>query len=117
MISARKDCAQARMTVEQRHLNGGNVCQGGALFTLADLASAAACNSEGHLALSISETINFHKSGLLGDVLTADAHVEVEGGKLPYCAVRITNQEGEIIATFSGLSYRKDVKLPIDDIV
>ena len=30
--------AVAQMTVTAMHLNGGNVCQGGALFTLADLA-------------------------------------------------------------------------------
>ena len=30
--------AVAEMTVTNAHLNGGNVCQGGALFTLADLA-------------------------------------------------------------------------------
>ena len=31
--------AVAVMTVTADHLNGGNVCQGGALFTLADLAN------------------------------------------------------------------------------
>ena len=29
--------AVAEMTVTNAHLDGGNVCQGGALFTLADL--------------------------------------------------------------------------------
>ena len=33
--------AIAEMTVTNEHLNGGNVCQGGALFTLADLAIGA----------------------------------------------------------------------------
>ena len=33
--------AVAEMTVTAEHLNGGHVCQGGALFTLADLAIAA----------------------------------------------------------------------------
>ena len=36
--------AVAVMTVTEVHLNGGNVCQGGALFTLADLAIAALMN-------------------------------------------------------------------------
>ena len=30
--------AKARMLITQNHLNAGGVCQGGALFTLADLA-------------------------------------------------------------------------------
>ena len=37
--------ARARMLVTRDHLNGGGTCQGGALFTLADLAFAAAVNS------------------------------------------------------------------------
>ena len=40
--------AIAVMTVTEAHLNGGNVCQGGALFTLADLAIAALMNHGGH---------------------------------------------------------------------
>ena len=39
--------AEAEMTVTAMHLNGGNVCQGGALFTLADLAIAAWMNYNG----------------------------------------------------------------------
>ena len=41
--------AIAVMTVTNAHLNGGNVCQGGALFTLADLAIAALMNHGGQL--------------------------------------------------------------------
>ena len=32
--------AKARMLIKPEHLNGGGVCQGGAIFTLADLACA-----------------------------------------------------------------------------
>lgn len=39
--------AKARMKVTEKHLNAGGVCQGGALFTLADLAFAAVANSRG----------------------------------------------------------------------
>ena len=40
LLDVREGCARARMLIEPRHLNGGGVCQGGALFTLADLAFA-----------------------------------------------------------------------------
>ena len=46
--------AVAEMVVTKEHLNGGNVCQGGALFTLADLAIAALMNSQGQLTVGIS---------------------------------------------------------------
>ena len=38
-------CAEAVMTVTHDHLNAGGVCQGGAIFTLADLALAAVMNN------------------------------------------------------------------------
>ena len=41
LLEVREGCAKARMLVTEKHLNGGGVCQGGALFTLADLAFAA----------------------------------------------------------------------------
>ena len=49
--------AVAVMTVTPEHLNGGGVCQGGALFTLADLAIAALVNSGGRLTFGISNNI------------------------------------------------------------
>ena len=39
--------AVAEMIVTNVHLNGADVCQGGALFTLADLAIAALMNARG----------------------------------------------------------------------
>jgi acyl-CoA thioesterase len=49
--------AVAEMVVTKEHLNGGNVCQGGALFTLADLAIAALMNSQGQLTVGISSSM------------------------------------------------------------
>ena len=44
---------KTEMTVDFRHLNAGNTTQGGAIFTLADLALAAAANSHDKLSLSL----------------------------------------------------------------
>ena len=45
LLKTRSGYAKARMMITPEHLNGGGVCQGGAIFTLADLAFAAATNS------------------------------------------------------------------------
>lgn len=99
--------AVATMTVGKQHLNAGGVCQGGAMFTLADLAFAAAVNSHGQLTFSINSTINIFSSAKEGDVLTAVAKEEVNHPKIPFCEVRITNQDGKLIASFIGQAYRK----------
>ena len=67
--------AVAEMTVTSMHLNGGHVCQGGALFTLADLAIAALMNQHGELTFGISNNIMFVATtqGLLvGDISSKD---------------------------------------------
>ena len=61
--------AVAEMTVTTMHLNGGNVCQGGALFTLADLAIAAWMNHNGQLTFGINNSIMFVSSAREGDVI------------------------------------------------
>ncbi len=47
LVEVSKGYARAEMKVEEKHLNGLGLAHGGAIFTLADLAFAAACNSHG----------------------------------------------------------------------
>ena len=107
LTEVREGYARAEMQVENRHLNAGRVCQGGALFTLADLALAAVANASGQLTLGIEDTITFHHSAFEGDTLTAEAVEGYRHHKIPYCEVKIRNQAGELIATVSGIAYRK----------
>ena len=105
--------AKARMEIQPMHLNGGDVCQGGAIFTLADLAFAAATNSHARLTLSITSSINFFQSESKG-FLYAEAKEVFNHKRLANCEVRITNETGDLIATFTGTGYRKDVELPFE---
>lgn len=107
--------AKARMEIKPEHLNGGGVCQGGAIFTLADLAFAAATNSHARLTLSINSSINFFKAESKG-FLYAEAKENFNHKRLANCEVHITNETGELIATFNGTGYRKETILPFDPI-
>ena len=98
--------AVTSMTVAEMHLNGADIVQGGALFTLADLAFGAASNSHGTLSLGVNATIAFTKPGL-GGVLTAHARETAAAGPLATYVVEIKNEDGETIATFQGTAYRK----------
>ncbi|MBR0036248.1 MAG: PaaI family thioesterase [Bacteroidales bacterium] len=114
LTEIREGYAKAEMTVEERHLNGGDVCQGGALFTLADLAVAAVMNSHGLLTFGIENTIAYHNSGRLGDHLTAEATLTLNHHKLPYCEVKVWNQKGDLVASCTGLAYRKQAEFKFD---
>lgn len=103
--------AVAEMTVTKAHLNGGNVCQGGALFTLADLAIAAWMNFSGQLTFGIQNNIMFVSSAREGDVLRAEAVGVCDHHKIPAVEVRVTNQDGRLICHVTGMGYRKDVAI------
>ena len=107
LVEVREGYARAEMTVTSEHLNAGRVCQGGALFTLADLAMAAVMNSHGKLTLSIGSTISFLHSAVEGDTLVAEAVETVNHHKIPYIEVKIRNQHGELACAFAGMAYRK----------
>ena len=54
ILELQRGHARAALTVEERHLNSVGMLQGGAIFTLADLAFAMACNSGGRVAVAIN---------------------------------------------------------------
>ena len=102
--------ARAEMTVTESHVNGANVCQGGAIFTLADLAFAAAVNSGGLMTVGTTNSITYLRSSVIGDVLTAEARQE-DHHKMPFCEIRVTNQDGLLISVMTGSAYRRQVPL------
>lgn len=57
LLEARKGYSKAKLEIKAEHLNAGARTQGGAIFTLADLALAAAANSHGTLAFSLSRPL------------------------------------------------------------
>jgi len=103
--------AVAEMTVTEMHLNGGNVCQGGALFTLADLAIAALMNYGGQLTFGILSSLMFVSSARLGDTLRAEAVSVTDHHKIPAVEVRVSNQEGRLICHVTGMGYRKNASI------
>ena len=50
LLEVREGYSKAKLEIKPEHLNAGARTQGGAIFTLADLALAAAANSHGTLA-------------------------------------------------------------------
>ena len=59
LLEVRQGYSKAKLEIKPEHLNAGARTQGGAIFTLADLALAAAANSHGTLAFSLSSSITF----------------------------------------------------------
>ena len=105
LLEARAGYALARMRVSDDSKNGLGVAQGGAVFTLADLAFAAASNGAGQVAVAAQAGITFHKAGL--GLLTAVAREVSRSRRLSACEVVVTDRKGDRVATFQGLAYVK----------
>lgn len=106
----REGYARAEMELQAWHMNGAQTVHGGALFTLADFAFAAASNSRGQLCLSINSSISIFKGAKEGKLI-AEAREVSSSPKLASFEVSITNEAGDLLATFQGMVYRKSVLL------
>ena len=98
--------ARTQVRIEPRHLNAGGSVQGGVLFTLADLAFAAATNSHGTLTVTSAANITFLRGASTG-IITAEAHELVNSRHLPFCEVRVTDEAGTLLAVFTASGYRR----------
>ena len=111
IVSVAEDFAVARLAVTSEHLNAGGVCQGGAIFTLADTALALIANSRLMLTFTIDATISYHKAVPEGELLTAEARALCMHPKIPAFEVKVTNTKGELVASFRSTCYNKQVAL------
>lgn len=110
IVDVTKGYGKTQMTVEKRHLNGVRSVQGGAVFTLADLAFALATNSHGFISVGLNNYIDYIKPAFEGDILVAEAREISRGRTIGTYEVKITNQKDELIAVFKGTAYiKKDI--------
>jgi acyl-CoA thioesterase len=99
--------ALARMTIEDKHLNGVDLVHGGAIFTLADYAFAAACNAGGRPTVGINASISFIKTPR-GKTLTAEAKEVSSGRRLGTYQVNIYDEDQVLSAAMLCTGYIKD---------
>ena len=112
LLTAGPGHATAKMTLHPHHLNALKTVQGGAIFTLADFTFAVACNSHGTMAVALEVSIVFMKAATTG-TLWAEAREISKNFKVGLYVVDIKDDQGELVAQFQGLAYRKKEKLPV----
>lgn len=113
VVEVRRGFTRTEMAVEPRHLNAVGILQGGALFTLADLAFAAASNSHGVAAVACQADITFLKAVRAG-TLSATAEEIARTRRLSTCLIRVTDQDQNLVALFKGVAYIKGTPIGED---
>jgi acyl-CoA thioesterase len=103
--------ACAKMILHPHHFNALGTVQGGAIFTLADYTFAAASNSHGSVAVGINVNITYMKAATAG-TLWAEGREVSKNFKLGSYTVEVKDDEGDLVALFQGLAYRKKERVP-----
>jgi acyl-CoA thioesterase len=113
LVEVKHGYAKAKMEITDKHLNAVNIVQGGAIFTLADFAFAAASNSYGQVSLGINANISYFRPPK-GSALFAEAKEISSSKKIGNYTVDIFDENDEIVARFNGIAYRKKDMIVIE---
>lgn len=107
ILEAEPGHAAVRMKISPDHLNAVGGLHGGVTFSLADYAFAIASNSHETLALGINTHMMFLKALGEGSIITATADETSINPKLATYDVTVTDENGDVVALFQGMVYRK----------
>ena len=100
--------AEAVMEITENSCNAVGTVQGGAIFTLADMAFAGAANSYGDKCVAMSAAASFIRPGT-GKRLRATAKAISKGRRSCVMEVEVRNDEEKLVAKFqfTGFFYEK----------
>ena len=107
LVKMQPGYAEAKMEILENHLNGLNMIQGGAIFTLADFAFAAAANASGHVTVGMNANIAYFKASK-GKLLIAEAKEVSASQKIAHYNVDVFNENNDHIAQVSIIGYKKN---------
>ncbi len=107
LLELREGYSKCSMTVTETMLNAHRATHGGAIFTLADFAFAAACNSYGQIAVALNVSINFLAAIQVGTHLIAEAKEESLTPRTGMYRLLVTNESGKLVAAAQATAYRK----------
>ena len=98
--------AVTELTVTDDLLNFHGTPHGGAIYSLADAAFAAASNSHGETAVALETNISYLEAVDTGETLSATAEETHLAGKTAEYEIEVTDESDDRIATFRGRVYR-----------
>ena len=106
--TVREGYAEAVMEITENSCNAVGTVQGGAIFTLADLAFAGAANSYGDKCVAMSAAVSFIRPGS-GKILRAVAREVNKGRRSCVMEVEVRNDAEKLVSKiqFTGFFYEK----------
>lgn len=114
LIEINKGYSKLRMQLKGCMQNFVGTAHGGAIFSLADHAFAAASNSHGTLAVALNMSITYISASSEGSVLIAEAKEVSLTPRTALYRIDVSTEDNNLVASCQGIVYRK--KNPIPDI-
>jgi acyl-CoA thioesterase len=97
--------ARTELTVTEDLCNFHGTPHGGAIYSLADAAFAAASNAEGDTALALETNISYFEAVEVGETLAAAAERVHQRGRTASYRVTVTDETDHEVADFRGRVY------------
>ena len=94
------------LTLQPHMVNFQGYPHGGVIFSLADIAFGAACNSHGEPAVALSMTISYLTAVPAGSRLVAEAREVKQGRRAGFYQVGVTTEEGKLVAQVHCVAHR-----------
>jgi acyl-CoA thioesterase len=105
-LELRRGHCRLRLQLRSHMVNFQGSPHGGVIFSLADVAFGAACNSHGHDAVALSVTINYLAAVAPDSVLLAEAREIKQGRRAGFYELRVSTEDGRAVATAQAVAHR-----------
>lgn len=105
-VDLRRGYCRVRLRLQPHMLNFQGRPHGGVIFTLADVAFGAACNSHGDPAVALSVGIDYLTAVAPGTTLLAEAREVKQGRRAGFYEVSVTTEDGQAVAAAHCIAHR-----------
>ena len=105
-LELRRGYCRVAVTLEPHMLNHQGHPHGGVIFSLADVAFGAACNSHGEPSVALTMSISFLAAVRPGSRLIAEGRERKQGRRAGFYDITVTTADGTVVAAVHCVSHR-----------
>jgi acyl-CoA thioesterase len=105
-LELRRGYCRLAVQLQPHMVNFQGAPHGGVIFSLADAAFGAACNSHGEPAVALSVTISYLTPAAPHARLVAEARERRQGRRAGFYDITVTDDEGRLIAAVHCVAHR-----------
>jgi acyl-CoA thioesterase len=106
-LDLRRGHCKVRLQLQAHMVNLQGQPHGGVIFSLADVAFGAACNSHGRDAVALSVTINYLARAVPDAALVAEAREIKQGRRAGFYRLDVATEDGRRIASAQAVAHRR----------